>query len=118
MSNAGDPLDLNQISAGSGYTFTVQTQETPEEIAHRLQTDRAEREHQRMVELNEIQHGVRVFWAFSGVLTVVMFLSFLIVLGAVSPGTEDSGQAVEWARTIISAIIAGLAGYLLPRSRR
>jgi hypothetical protein len=118
MSDPGTPLDLNKISAESGYTFTVQPQETAEEIAHRLETDRLEREHQRAVEIAEIQHNRHVFWAFSATLTVVMFLSLLIVLGAVSPGGDDRGQAVEWARTIVSAIIAGLAGFLLPRARR
>jgi hypothetical protein len=114
----GEKEDVTRFVPERGLTITVPPSETREEIAHRLEIDRAEREHQRRVELDEIQHGRRVFWAFSSVLTVVLFLSFLIVLGAVKPGPEDSGQGVEWARTIISAIIAGLAGYLLPRARR
>lgn len=118
MSDSGAPVDLNKISVGSGYTFAVHPQERPEELAHRLEIEREERLHQLEIEREERAHGRRVFWAFSAVLTIVMFLSFLIVLGIVSPGAGDDGQATEWSRTIISAIIAGLAGYLLPRSHR
>lgn len=118
MSGSGDKEDVTRFVSERGLSITVPPSETPEEIFHRLESDRAEQEHKRKLELEEARHGRRVFWAFSAVLTIVMFLSFLIVLGIVSPGAGDDGQATEWSRTVISAIIAGLAGYLLPRSHR
>lgn len=94
MSGGGNPVDFGELANDSAYEVTVKRTEKPEELASRLRRDEAEAAHKR-----------RVFWALFAVVVAVGIFGTLTAL------LNNDPQTKEWARTVASAIIAGLIGY-------
>ncbi len=117
MSEPLDPgsglIDLNQRMLDLGLSF-----EPPEQLRARIERDRIEiqhqvdqealdNQHQRERVLQEVRHRQRVFWSVFGVAIVGGAVSFWVISFDRSATTET----LTWARTVASAIVAGVIGY-------
>jgi hypothetical protein len=107
LSSGNAPVDLNQLAASERYAVEIHTIEQVEELRSRLRREEAETEHKLAIERVEAAHRRRIFWAVFSVVVLAGVASMWIVLfeSDVSPETE------AWARTVASAIVAGLVGY-------
>jgi len=106
-------IDLNQRMLDLGLSF-----EPPEQLRARIERVRIEAQHQLEQEALEKQHlrdrvredarhRRRVFWCVFGVAILAGAVSFWVILfdrGA-------SAETLTWARTVASAIVAGVIGY-------
>lgn len=90
MSNSGG----NLVDLGNpDYEVNVKRVETPEDRSSRIKRE------------EEATHKRRVFWALFAVVIVVGVGSAMIAI------LNNDPQTQEWARTLASAVFAGLIGY-------
>ncbi len=124
-------IDLNQEALELGLSFEPphqlrarleqdrlslqhQLEEEQRQKQHDRETTQAEDQHKRTLDEQEAVHRRRIFWAV---------FSVVIITGAVAlwVGFFDqtaSPEAQAWARTLGSAIVAGIVGYFSGASGR
>ena len=91
-----DPFDLGRVIQDDRFHFEVRTLETAAERNARLQR-----------QLDLAQHRRQVFWAVFAVVILAALVALLVVL------FSENQENTDWARTLFSATIAGLVGYVV-----
>ncbi len=94
-SQEGGNADLGQIAQNDKYDLTIKPAETPEERQSRLKREEDAANFKR-----------HVFWAVFTVLIVVASIALAIAIFSNDTDTRT------WARTVISAVVAGIIGFV------
>lgn len=101
------PVDLVGLAADERYAIEVRATERIEELQARLRREEAESRHTLEQERTEAAYRRRISWLVFAVVVAAGGVSVGIILFDQNAPAETQ----TWARTVASAVIAGLVGY-------
>lgn len=104
---ACNPFDLTGLAADERYAIEVRATERLEELQARLRREEAESLHKLEQERAEAAYRHRISWVVFAVVVAAGGVSVGIILFDQNAPAETQTRA----RTVASAVIAGLVGY-------